>query len=545
MNFTCDIFLFIVRFLYTGSVIAICFMIWDCIKENSKIGTIFMLHNQETNEITECLWRKDFLIGRYRYADIFIPDQSISRQFAILQRQENSSFLIKKIGTGFLSVNGKEVSSECQLEVSSDDELIIGNQIYKVIIESRRVSHSFFFRREATILSLFTVFVILVTSNSYISFGYEIPHLLFCFGPILIIPWCYWGIVKYFHLKSTITTEITAFLLSAISLAIAAPSPETLLKVSIYITLGFCAFIAVSFFSKYYQNQTREGIYRIKKILLLLLTIFFVVNIFLAPEINGSRNWIYIAGVSIQPGEVAKLLIVPILATPLELIGSSKTNKNGLLIFIAAICSGLAYILIGDLGGLAVLSIIMFSAYFLRSGSLLNFTCVAAIFAVIAKVLSNISSNFHNRIEILGNAFSDPLGRGYQQVQALGAIALGGLFGVGIGNGCLRKVFASDTDLVLFLISEEFGFVFMLTCLSAYILLVFSTVANCSKKNYFGNMLGLLAVTSIIFQVFFALAGGANILPFSGITTPLISIGGSSALVSWGLLAFVAEDFKK
>lgn len=547
MNFICDSFLFCIRFVYTGIVLAMCFLIYAELKASSKTGTIFTLHDRKNNENIECFFRKDFLIGRHRYADIFIPNQNISRRFATLSRQKDSSFLLKKIGSGFISINGKELLSDCSIKIFSGDVLKIEDQSYDVDIEKRKLPAKFFIRREVILLSLLTAFLLLMALNIFISFDYEIIHILFCFCPLLLISWGYWGVVRYLHLKDTIAAEICAILLSSISLAVAAPEPQTMLEVTIYICIGFCAFIFLSFFSIYYQNQTVSGILRIKKILLIFLFLLIGANLIFSQDIHGSRNWIRIAGISIQPGEIAKFLLILILATPLELMGASSAmqKQNRILMLIATVMLSLAYILISDLGGLAILVITIFCAYFLQSGAILNFSCFAVIFGVFAKILSNVSSNFHSRMEILGKAFSDPSNYGYQQVKALGAIILGGLFGVGIGNGTLRQIFASNTDLVLFVISEEFGLIFLFGCIAINILFVISAVINGTRKSYFGNMLGLLAVTTIIFQVLFSFAGGANLMPWSGVTSPFLSIGGTSLLVSWSMLALIATDLKK
>ena len=126
-------------------------------------------------------------------------------------------------------------------------------------------------------------------------------------------------------------------------------------------------------------------------------------------------------------------------------------------------------------------------------------------------------------------------GNGYQQCQALIAIAEGGLFGKGPGCGSLHNVFAYETDIVFSTICEEWGF--LVALLTIVILMAMMLLPMINKpRSYFHTTMILGAVAVMIVQMGLNIFGSCNLIPFTGVTIPFISQGGSSMLTS-GFLA--------
>ena len=133
-----------------------------------------------------------------------------------------------------------------------------------------------------------------------------------------------------------------------------------------------------------------------------------------------------------------------------------------------------------------------------------------------------------------------PLEGGYQQTRAMMCIASGGLLGLGGGNGWLKYVAASDTDLVFATVSEEWGLligvmmVLAVVCLGAFVV----RAAPVGRSSFY--TIGACAAISILMvQTILNVLGTVDLLPLTGVTFPFVSNGGSSMISAWGMLAFI------
>ena len=122
----------------------------------------------------------------------------------------------------------------------------------------------------------------------------------------------------------------------------------------------------------------------------------------------------------------------------------------------------------------------------------------------------------------------------------MSATASGGLFGQGAGRGWLKSVAAADTDLVFGMVAEELGLVVAFGCLAAIILLALFTVRNASagRSSYY-VIAACAAVTIMMVQTSLNVFGSLDILPFTGVTLPFVSRGGSSLISCWAMLAYI------
>jgi cell division protein FtsW (lipid II flippase) len=129
---------------------------------------------------------------------------------------------------------------------------------------------------------------------------------------------------------------------------------------------------------------------------------------------------------------------------------------------------------------------------------------------------------------------------GYQQTRTLIYSASGGLFGLGLGNGKLRTIFAAAEDLVFGVVCEEFGMIMGFLIPVTYILIAVATVINSQKsKSTFYAISGVAAISLLLFQSMLNIFGVTDLLPLTGVTLPFISKGGSSIICCFCLLAFI------
>jgi cell division protein FtsW (lipid II flippase) len=126
-------------------------------------------------------------------------------------------------------------------------------------------------------------------------------------------------------------------------------------------------------------------------------------------------------------------------------------------------------------------------------------------------------------------------------------IASGGLFGLGAGNGWMRRVFAADSDVVFATLCEEWGLllgIMLILCVIALGLFALRTAAV--SRSSFYTIGACTAAGILLFQTVLNALGTVDILPLTGVTFPFVSNGGSSMICAWGLLAFVkASDTRQ
>lgn len=129
---------------------------------------------------------------------------------------------------------------------------------------------------------------------------------------------------------------------------------------------------------------------------------------------------------------------------------------------------------------------------------------------------------------------------GFQQTRVLTYIASGGMFGLGLGEGCLTDVFAADSDLVFGLLCEEQGLLLGLVVLMAIAMFTLYARSDVTRsRSTFFSIASCAVAGMLLFQTCLNVFGATDVLPMTGVTLPFISAGGSSMMSVWGLMAFL------
>ena len=129
---------------------------------------------------------------------------------------------------------------------------------------------------------------------------------------------------------------------------------------------------------------------------------------------------------------------------------------------------------------------------------------------------------------------------GFQQTRTLIYTASGGLFGLGLGKGELRNIFAAAEDLVFGVVCEEFGMIMGFLIPLTYCAVAVWAVVNSGKaKSTFYSIVGVAASAMMLFQTMLNVFGITDLLPLTGVTLPFVSKGGSSVVSCFCLLAFI------
>ncbi|MCI8360398.1 MAG: FtsW/RodA/SpoVE family cell cycle protein [Clostridiales bacterium] len=267
------------------------------------------------------------------------------------------------------------------------------------------------------------------------------------------------------------------------------------------------------------------------------------VNLIFGLAKYGAKNWIEIGPVSFQPSEFVKIAFIFAGAATLERL----LTTHNLLFFLgfSGACIGVLG-LIRDFGTASIFFVTMLIIIFIRSGDWKVIAGISALAAAGATAVVFIMPHVAKRFEAWRHVWQYASTSGYQQTRTMVAIGSGGLLGVGGGNGYLDGVNAASTDLVFGVVFEEWGGVVALAALSCFVLLALYAwrLAKTAQSAYYSIAI-CAAAGMFLFQTALNAFGATDILPLTGVTMPFVSVGGSSILSSWCIMAFFKAAAKK
>ncbi|MBR1471343.1 MAG: FtsW/RodA/SpoVE family cell cycle protein [Lachnospiraceae bacterium] len=253
--------------------------------------------------------------------------------------------------------------------------------------------------------------------------------------------------------------------------------------------------------------------------------------------INGSKINYQIFGLTFQPSEAVKLLFAFLIAGLL-----AESVKTGRIAFSAILAAVHVLILVAskDLGSALIFFVMYIAMLYVATGKafyLYGGTLAGAVSAVAAYLLF---SHVRSRVQVWLDPWADIDNKGYQVTQSLFGIATGGWFGMGLGHGSPRSIPFVEEDFIFSAVAEElgtlFGILLILLCLSI-VLGVFGMAGRLRDPFYRLVAVGLGVCYGV--QVVLTIGGGTGLIPLTGVTLPLISNGGTSALVSMVLFGIL------
>jgi len=275
--------------------------------------------------------------------------------------------------------------------------------------------------------------------------------------------------------------------------------------------------------------------------LLLLLLVLMVGR----PQWGAQRS---LLGGSVQPGELAKVTTVVYAAAWASSKGERIRDLSyGLIPF--SVWMGLVAGLVAlqpDLSAMAVLVFAGFLVFFLSGAHIGQLFVAGLMGAAVFWGLITVYPHAHERFEAFLAGLKDPSLLPYHPLQALYALASGGLFGVGLGEGRVKFYLpAAHTDAVFAVVGEELGLVGCLLVVGLFGVLAWRGFRIALRaKDSFGGLLAAGLTGLLVFQAVLNMGVIASLLPFTGTNLPFISMGGSSlvtSLAAVGLLESVAR----
>lgn len=280
-------------------------------------------------------------------------------------------------------------------------------------------------------------------------------------------------------------------------------------------------------------------IYEKKAKLILLITMISLVIVLIpgvGRVVGGSRRWIIIGSIRIQPSELAKIAIVIYLAQYF----TKKSNKiksftQGLLPPLIILAVVFIMILMEpDLGTAVTIAGTVFLIFFTAGARYIHLGSLIA--TGIPMVLFFIFSEEYRKERLLSflNPWADPLDTGYHIIQSLLALGSGGIFGVGLGHSKQKFLYLPEpgTDFIFAVLGEELGLLGTLFVLSLFFLFVWRGLKIATSiPDMFGSILAVGITSMVIIQAMINVAVVTSSMPITGITLPFISYGGTSLVI--------------
>jgi len=266
----------------------------------------------------------------------------------------------------------------------------------------------------------------------------------------------------------------------------------------------------------------------------------------LGASVNGSRRWLGISSLSIQPSEFAKLTLVFFLAVRLADMGERVLSFSrgvvpllGATFFVALLIQREP-----DMGTASIIVAIGFAMLFVAGARIPHL--LGGILATAPVVVYSIFAHSYQRERILAflNPWKDPLNYGFHIVQSLYALGSGGWWGVGLGASREKFFYLPEqyTDFIFSIVGEELGLIGTLTVVALFIIFATRAVKIAMRaEDRFGYFLALGCTALIVVQAFINIGVVTSSWPVTGVPLPFISFGGSALVVDLVAVALIAN----
>ena len=287
---------------------------------------------------------------------------------------------------------------------------------------------------------------------------------------------------------------------------------------------------------------------RISKPLILAISFVLLLTLLIAPQVKGAGRWLNLGFTTIQPADIARLILIIHLAYLLEKKRDDILDfQNGFrFLFIwVVIIAGLIFIQ-PNVSTAALIVVISVTMLYVGGARLKHIFLSSVGLIIAAGSFAMILSHSRKRILDFISAFGEGGEINHQLKQGLVSLGSGGIFGVGIGNSRQSNLFLPEAygDFIFGILGEETGFLGVIVVLLFYMVLFVAGILIAKRaKDKFGQMLAFGVSFSIIIYAFVNAAVATGLFPTTGLPLPFISYGGTSIIflsASIGILINIA-----
>ena len=504
---------------------------------------LVLLQDLDTGVKTPVLFWENS-IGRSRGSDIAIADPAVSRNHCVLLRRKEGWFINDSNSKTGTYVNDRKVHGRTQVRI--DDVISIGNRDFAFKRGEEfheELESSWFFSKVSNkpamkpykLLILISLFHIFMCVEAVFCDGATDYMPVYICGGLLAVEWMFYIISTTALKRVGFELESLCLFLTGIGVMLLARQYDGIKLAATQLVAAVAGMILFCIIIKFIEDPDRVDKWRL--IIMIASTGLLAINLIFGRVTNGSANWIHLGPISVQPSEFVKIAYIFVGASALDKLNTRK-NLIEFIIF-SLICLG-ALAVMGDFGTALIFFGTFLLIAFMRSG---DFKTI--IFALVGAGSAGLlvltrKPYVLDRFKVWGHVFENADDKGYQMSRTLTYIASGGLFGVGIGNGYLKYIVASESDLVFGLMSEEMGLIVAVTiAVAVATLFIYARSVTTRSRSTFYSISACCAAGLLVIQMSLNVFGATDILPLTGVTFPFISSGGSSIISCWGLLAFV------
>lgn len=274
----------------------------------------------------------------------------------------------------------------------------------------------------------------------------------------------------------------------------------------------------------------------------------------LGVEINGARIWISVAGYSFQPGEAAKIVLVVSFSSYLvvhrdalaiagrRVLGIDLPRGRDLGPLLMMWIVALAILFFETDLGAAVMIFGIFVVLLWVATERIGWLVLGGFLAAVGGIAAFV---MFDHVKVRVSAWLDPfsdLDANYQIIQSLYGLAHGGILGTGWGEGRPDLIPFAESDFIIAAFGEELGLTGLMAMLLLYLILIERGIRTALLvRDPFGTLLAAGLSTAVALQVFVIVGGVTKLIPLTGLTTPFLSLGGSSLVMNWVLIALLVR----
>lgn len=481
------------------------------------------------------LYDREVSLGRNKKCDIVLPFETISRLHAVIAYRNKGFVIFDTFSKTGVTVNGEKINGKSHIY---DGDVIgmggleytLKEAKYKYIKDKSGAAGRASYGVILILLALFNIFSMAL--NLFPNGEFKGEVLLVYLG-FIALQWIYFAFASFVMRINNFELEMIGFMFASIGLAIVGSMyPDTVLKQFLAIVLGVVLYCALLMFMRFISAvKTLRWMVAFCAIGLLGITLA------IAEPTNGALSWLSLGGISIQPSELVKVAFIFAGAVTLEKLQSIRHLT--MYIVFAAICVGELFLMY-DFGAALIFFFTFIVIAFMRSGDVRTLVLICMVAALGAGIILVFRPYVASRFSTYLHVWEYMDEGGFQQTRTLIYTASGGLFGLGLGKGQLRNIFAAAEDLVFGVVCEEFGMIMGFLIPVTYCIIAIWAVVNSGKaKSTFYSIVGVAASAMMLFQTMLNVFGITDLLPLTGVTLPFVSKGGSSVISCFCLLAFI------
>ncbi len=481
------------------------------------------------------LYDREVSIGRNKKCDIVLPFETISRLHAVIAYRNKGFVIFDTFSKSGVTVNGEKINGKSHIYDGDTVgmgglEYTLKEAKYKYIKDKSGSAGRASYGIILILLAVFNLCSMLINLFPGGAFNGQVLLVYLCF---IALQWLYFAFASFVMRINNFELEMIGFMFASVGLAIVGSMyPETVMKQFFAVILGVVAFCALLMLMRF-----------VSVVKALRWTVAFcaigllAVTLAIAEPTNGALSWLNLGGISIQPSELVKVAFIFAGAVTLEKLQSIRHLT--MYIVFAAVCVGELFLMY-DFGAALIFFFTFIVIAFMRSGDVRTLVLICIVAALGAGIILVFKPYVASRFSTYLHVWEYMDEGGFQQTRTLIYTASGGLFGLGLGKGQLRNIFAAAEDLVFGVVCEEFGMIMgFLIPLTYCVIAVWAVINSGKAKSTFYSIVGVAASAMMLFQTMLNVFGITDLLPLTGVTLPFVSKGGSSIISCFCLLAFI------